>query len=99
VQLDAGEKVLMLLGAANRDPRKWDRPDIYDIERRTAGNVGFGAGIHVCVGQLLARVEGEAMLTALARKVRAIRIDGEVKRAFNNTLRGLQSLPVELVPA
>jgi cytochrome P450 len=89
----------MLLGAANRDPRKWDRPDIYDIERRTAGHVGFGAGIHVCVGQLLARVEGEAMLTALARKVRAIRIDGEVKRAFNNTLRGLQSLPVELVPA
>jgi 4-methoxybenzoate monooxygenase (O-demethylating) len=99
VQLDAGEKVLMLLGAANRDPRKWDRPDIYDIERRTAGHVGFGAGIHMCVGQLLARVEGEAMLTALARKVRAIRIDGEVKRAFNNTLRGLQSLPIELVPA
>ena len=99
VQLDAGEKVLMLLGAANRDPRKWDRPDIYDIERRTAGHVGFGAGIHMCVGQLLARLEGEAILGALARKVRAIRIDGEVKRAFNNTLRGLQSLPVELVPA
>jgi hypothetical protein len=99
VQLGEGEKVLMLLGAANRDPRKWDRPDIYDIERRTAGHVGYGAGIHMCVGQLLARIEGEAMLAAFAKRVSAIRIDGEVKRAFNNTLRGLASLPVELVPA
>jgi hypothetical protein len=98
VQLGEGEKVLMLLGAANRDPRKWDRPDIYDIERRTAGHVGYGAGVHMCVGQLLARVEGEAMLAALARRVRSIRIDGEVKRAFNNTLRGLASLPIAFEP-
>ena len=98
-QLGEGEKVLMLLGAANRDPRKWDQPDIYNIERRTAGHVGYGAGVHVCVGQLLARIEGEAILTALAKRVSGIRIDGEVKRAFNNTLRGLQSLPVELAPA
>jgi cytochrome P450 len=96
VQLGEGEKVLMLLAAANRDPRKWEKPDTYDITRRTTGHVGYGAGVHMCVGQLLARVEGEAMLAALARRVRAIRIDGEVKRAFNNTLRGLQSLPVAL---
>ncbi len=99
VQLGEGEKVLMLLGAANRDPRKWEKPDVYDIERRAAGHVGYGAGVHMCVGQLLARVEGEAMLAALARRVRAIRIDGDVKRAFNNTLRGLESLPIELTPA
>jgi 4-methoxybenzoate monooxygenase (O-demethylating) len=99
VQLGEGEKVLMLLAAANRDPRRWERPDAYEIERRTSGHVGYGGGIHMCVGQLLARVEGEAMLAALARKVRAIRIDGEPQRAFNNTLRGLQSLPVELAPA
>jgi hypothetical protein len=65
----------------------------------TAGHVGFGAGVHVCVGQLLARFEGEAILAAFAKRVSAIRVDGEVKRAFNNTLRGLQSLPVELAPA
>ena len=98
VPIGEGEKVLMLLGAANRDPRKWERADEYDITRRTAGHVGYGAGVHMCVGQLLARIEGEAMLAALARKVREIRIVGEVKRAFNNTLRGLQSLPVELAP-
>jgi hypothetical protein len=99
VPLGEGEKVLMLIGAANRDPRKMGQADIYDIERRTASHVGFGVGVHVCVGQLLARIEGEAILAALAKRVRAIRIDGEVKRAFNNTLRGLQSLPVELAPA
>ena len=46
-----GEKVLMLLGAANRDPRKWPDPDHYDIDRQTAGHVGFGAGVHMCVGR------------------------------------------------
>ena len=63
-----GEKVLMFLGAANRDPRRWERPDDYDIARRNAGHVGFGAGIHGCVGQVLARLEGELVLAALARK-------------------------------
>jgi 4-methoxybenzoate monooxygenase (O-demethylating) len=50
VPIGEGEKILMFLGAANRDPRKWERPDDYDIERRNAGHVGFGYGIHQCVG-------------------------------------------------
>ncbi|HEY1797043.1 MAG TPA: cytochrome P450 [Stellaceae bacterium] len=89
-----GEKVLMFLGAANRDPRQWERPDDYDITRKTIGHVGFGSGIHQCVGQLLARLEGECILGALARKVGAIEITGPAKRRYNNTLRGLASLPV-----
>jgi cytochrome P450 len=96
VQMDEGSKVLMLLASANRDPRKWENPDSYDIERRTSGHIGFGSGIHMCVGQLLARLEGEVMLSALASKVRSIEITGEPKRAFNNTLRGLESLPVAI---
>jgi 4-methoxybenzoate monooxygenase (O-demethylating) len=91
-----GEKVLMFLGAANRDPRKWERPDDYDIERRVGGHVGFGYGIHQCVGQVLARMEGDCILTALARKVAAIAITGPIQRRYNNTLRGLASLPVTL---
>ncbi|MDI4236625.1 cytochrome P450 [Bradyrhizobium sp. Arg237L] len=94
-----GEKVLMFLGAANRDPRRWDQPDSYDINRRTSGHVGFGSGIHMCVGQLVARLEGEVMLSALARRVAKIEITGEPKRRFNNTLRGLDSLPVTITPA
>jgi 4-methoxybenzoate monooxygenase (O-demethylating) len=91
-----GEKVLMFLGAANRDPRKWERPDEYDIERRSAGHVGFGYGIHQCVGQVLARLEGECVLSALARRVGSIEISVQVRRRYNNTMRGLESLPVTM---
>src|SRR3979490_1372717 len=94
-----GEKVLMFLGAANRDPRRWDKPDSYDITRRTSGHVGYGSGIHMCVGQLVARLEGETMMAALARKVASIEISGPVKRRYNNTLRGLDSLPVTFTAA
>jgi cytochrome P450 len=94
-----GEKILMFLGAANRDPRRWVAPERYDITRKTSGHVGFGSGIHMCVGQLVARLEGEVMLAALSRKVASIQITGEVKRRFNNTLRGLDSLPITLTPA
>lgn len=98
-RIGEGEKVLMFLGAANRDPRRWDEPDSYDITRKVSGHVGFGYGIHMCVGQLVARLEGEAMLTALARKVATLAITGPVKRSYNNTLRGLESLPVTFTPA
>jgi cytochrome P450 len=98
-RIGEGEKILMFLGAANRDPRRWDNPDVYDVTRRTSGHVGFGSGIHMCVGQLVARLEGEVMLAALARKVSAIEISGAVKRRYNNTLRGLESLPITLTPA
>jgi cytochrome P450 len=99
VRLAEGEKVLMFLGAANRDPRHWQRPDEYDILRRSTGHVGFGSGIHQCVGQLLARLEGECVLGALARRVAAIEISGPARRRHNNTLRALASLPVMLTPA
>ena len=98
-RIGEGEKILMFLGAANRDPRRWDNPDVYDVTRRTSGHVGFGSGIHMCVGQLVARLEGEVMLAALARKVSTIEISGAVKRRYNNTLRGLESLPITLTPA
>ena len=94
-----GTKVLMFLSAANRDPRRWDRADEYDIKRRNAGHVGFGTGIHGCVGAVLARLEGELVLGALARKVRSIEIVGEPKRRYNNTLRGMSSLPVRMQAA
>jgi 4-methoxybenzoate monooxygenase (O-demethylating) len=99
IAIDEGEKVLMFLGAANRDPRHWERPDDYDITRRAVGHVGFGSGIHQCVGQLLARLEGECVLSALARKIASIEITGPIGRRHNNTLRALASLPVTVRPA
>ena len=96
VALGEGEKVLLFLGAANRDPRRWERPDEYDLTRRTAGHVGFGSGIHMCVGQLLSRLEGEALIAALARQVGTIEPAGEPVRRHNNTLRALAHLPLRL---
>jgi cytochrome P450 len=99
ITVGESEKVLMFLGAANRDPRQWERPDEYDVTRRVIGHVGFGSGIHQCVGQLLARLEGECVLSALARKVASIDITGPTRRRYNNTLRALASLPVTIRPA
>jgi cytochrome P450 len=90
------EKVLMFLGAANRDPRRWSGPDRLDIGRNAAGHVGFGAGIHGCVGQMIARLEGEVLLAAMARRIRAIEPAGEPVLHLNNTLRGWSSLPLRL---
>src|SRR5271166_4027074 len=93
------EKVLMLLGAANRDPRQWREPDRYNIDRATTGHVGFGAGVHMCVGQLLARLQGETLLAALARAFARIEPDGEPEPLLNNTLRGWTRLPLRATAA
>jgi cytochrome P450 len=99
VPLEEGSKVLLLLGAANRDPRKWDEPDRFLITRRHIGHVGFGAGIHACVGQLMAKMEGEILLSCLARRARSITPAGEPRRHYNNTIRGWSNLPMAIIPA
>jgi cytochrome P450 len=99
VRLDEGQKVLLFLAAANRDPRKWPDPDKFDVRRKTLGHVGFGYGIHACVGQMVARLEAESILTVLARKVQAIELVGEPTWRLNNTIRGLDTLPLALRPA
>jgi len=99
VRLDQGEKVLLFLAAANRDPRRWDRPDTFDVSRRAAGHMTFGTGIHGCVGQAMARLETEAILTALASRVASFELIGEPRRRLNNTLRGFDTLPLRVVTA
>src|ERR1700731_1883442 len=65
VGIGDGEKVLLFLAAANRDPRRWDKPDTFDVKRRATGHMTFGTGIHGCVGQAGAQIESEAILGAL----------------------------------
>lgn len=91
-----GRKILMFLGAANRDPRRWHDPDRFDLSRDPSGHVGFGMGIHQCVGQHVARLEAEALLTALARRVREIGLAGPARRHHNNTLRAWSSIPIQV---
>jgi 4-methoxybenzoate monooxygenase (O-demethylating) len=98
VRMRDGEKVMLLFAAANRDPRRWDKPDTFDVRRRAAGHMTFGTGIHGCVGQAVARLESEAVLGALAKRVAAFELTGEPARRLNNTLRGLDRLPLRIVP-
>jgi 4-methoxybenzoate monooxygenase (O-demethylating) len=98
VTIEKDSKVLLFLGAANRDPRNWPDPQKFDIRRKTHGHVAFGNGIHICVGQMVARLEAEMMMGTLMRRVKKIDIVGTPVRKLNNTLRSLASLPVEVTP-
>jgi 4-methoxybenzoate monooxygenase (O-demethylating) len=99
VAIPQDAKILLFLASANRDPRKWDDPDRFDVTRRAAGHVAFGAGIHLCVGQMLARLEVEMIVAALAARVERIEIAGEPRRKLSNSLRQFAALPIELKPA
>lgn len=99
VQIPEGAKVLLFLAAANRDPRKWHEPDRFDIDRTASGHVGFGFGIHQCLGQMVARMEAEAVVSALLPRVAEIRAAAPATRRLNNTLHAIGTLPIELVPA
>ncbi|MFF6994336.1 cytochrome P450 [Streptomyces sp. NPDC008313] len=96
VPLAADSRVLLLYGSANRDERQWNDPERFDIGRPgVAQHIGFGHGIHGCVGQALSRLEGHSLLKALSTRVRSIEI-GEPAWRLHNTIRGIASLPVTL---
>ncbi|GAA1218159.1 cytochrome P450 [Pseudonocardia alaniniphila] len=97
VALGEGEKVMLLLAGANRDPRQWTDPDVYDVTRRSTGHLTFGYGIHACLGMAFARMEGQAVLSALARRARRIVPAGQPRRALVNSLRGFETLPLRLI--
>ena len=77
-------------------PRRWAEADSFDITRNTTGHVGFGAGIHACVGQLIARLEGEIILTLLATRVHSLQLTAPPTAHLNNTLRGWSSIPISV---
>ena len=74
-------------------------PDQFDLQRNPSGHVGFGMGIHQCIGQHVARLEAEALLVALTQRFASIAVVGEPRRHHNNTLRAWESLPIALTPA
>lgn len=99
VRLPAGARIMVMFLAAGRDPRKWDDPDTFDIRRKVVGHINLGYGIHACAGQALARIEGQAILSALVDRVAAVELAGEPERAVNFQAHGHESIPVRLVPA
>ncbi|WP_129839617.1 cytochrome P450 [Streptomyces sp. RFCAC02] len=93
-RLEPGERIAALLGAAGRDPAVFAAPDTLDIGRAPNPHLGFGAGIHYCVGAPLARAEIAAALGALATRLPGLRLAGEPVRRPEFVIRGLRSLPV-----
>jgi len=94
--LEPDVKVQMYIGSANRDPRQWENPKEFDLNRRQGSHLAFGHGIHTCIGQMIARMEAESILSALLDRFETIEPTGEPKHRMLNTLRTLDSLPLRL---
>jgi cytochrome P450 len=92
-----GARVLVLYSSANRDEREWDAPDTFDITRDATRHLGFGHGAHACAGQGLARLETQAMLSALVERVERIEPAGTPTWAINNIIRRHERLPLKLI--
>jgi cytochrome P450 len=93
VPIPPGAKVALLFGAANRDPRAFDRPDEFDVGRENAAqHIGFGGGIHVCIGAPLARIELEASIDALRRSWPDFQLLEEPRRTGAFVIWGLEEL-------
>lgn len=96
VPLKSGQRVLMVFGAANRDPARFPDPDRFDVARDVRGHVGFGHGIHACLGMHLARLEMTCLFNALADRVEQFEPDGPTAPAINATIHAYASAPVKV---
>ncbi|MBM3139410.1 MAG: cytochrome P450 [Chloroflexi bacterium] len=93
----AGEQVVMLLGAANRDPARFQDPDRLDLSRGDKSHLAFGRGIHHCLGAPLARMEGQVVFAKLVERFPSLRLADPAPRFKDHVvLRGLRALPVSV---
>ena len=96
VVVEPGQKIAALLGAANRDPAVFPEPDRFDVTRADNPHLGFGAGIHFCVGAPLARVELQTSLRTLLRRFPRLALHETPQRRPEFVIRGVVSLPVTI---
>ncbi len=95
-KIPAGARVALLIGSANRDERYWDKPDVYDVDRNTAGSLGFGQGTHFCLGASLARLEGIVALEEIQRRLPEWNVREEgLARIHSSNVRGFAAMPLE----
>ncbi|ROO90560.1 hypothetical protein EDD29_8291 [Actinocorallia herbida] len=95
--LRPGDRLLLLVGSANRDPRAFADPDVYDLSRDTSALISFGGGRHFCLGANLARLEARIALTEFARRVASYEVDeAAARRVHSANVRGFARLPVRV---
>ncbi|OBF05310.1 cytochrome P450 [Mycobacterium sp. 852002-10029_SCH5224772] len=94
IEVPAGDVMMLLLAGANRDPAEYDRPDVFDPDRKSLRHLGFGRGAHYCLGAPLARLEAGVALSAVTARFPHARLDGEPQYKTNVTLRGLSQLMI-----
>jgi cytochrome P450 len=92
----AGTRCGLMFAAANRDPRRWEQPERFDVTRRNTGHLGFGFGVHACVGRVLALLEADALLGAVADSVTRIEKAGEPEPWMTTVGHGPIRLPIRL---
>jgi cytochrome P450 len=93
-----GFPVLLLTGAATRDPRQFDDPDGFDIDRPPAVSLGFGHGVHSCLGAALARMESRVAIEEIARRWQRLDVDtASLRRVNMSNVAGYASVPVRAV--
>jgi cytochrome P450 len=99
-RLEAGQRVFIMLNAANRDPRAYPDPDRLDLDRDGLPHLTFGFGIHICLGFPLARTEGQVAIPALLARYRRLEPEGGPPEWINSLVfRGMKALPVRVQPA
>jgi cytochrome P450 len=96
VEIPADRPVMVFVGAANRDPSRFERPDEFDLHRPMAPHVTFGSGPHVCLGMHLARLETRVALDAVLERLPNLRLDpaAPTPRIQGNVFRSPSALPV-----
>jgi cytochrome P450 len=93
-QIEKGQKVVMYFGAANRDPEKFDWPDALDLAREPNEHIAFGTGPHGCLGQHIARIEIDAILTEVLTRMKDIAVVGKPEWLPSNFISGPKHLRV-----
>ena len=93
-RVEPGQRIAALLGSAARDPLAFERPDDLDVGRAPNPHLGFGMGIHYCLGAPLARIEVQAALSALTRKLPGAHLAAPARRRAEFVIRGLHELPL-----